>query len=90
MVKLLLFSLFGLALGAGFVELTYRFIKRGFLNFYFLSLPLKLSLWAFSLYLSYTLGSLLSFVLCLLGFLFGFFSMLILRGYVKDGGSEGA
>ncbi|HCO38547.1 MAG: hypothetical protein AB1353_05840 [Aquificota bacterium] len=85
MEKLLLFSILGFVLGVGFVELTYRFIKKGLLNFYFLSLPLKLSLWAFGLYLSYVLGSLFSFVLCLLGFLFGFFSMLILRGYVKDG-----
>lgn len=85
MEKLLLFSILGFVLGVGFVELTHKLVRKGFLNFYMLSLPLKLFLWAFGLYISYVLGGLLSFILCMFGFLFGFFLTLILRGFVKDG-----
>jgi hypothetical protein len=83
--RFLLFSIIGFVLGVGFVELTHRLVKKGFLNFYMLSLPLKLFLWAFALYTSYIFYGFLSFIACLLGFIFGFLFTLILRGFVKDG-----
>ncbi|MFN3471190.1 MAG: hypothetical protein ACK4ZR_01100 [Aquificaceae bacterium] len=85
MGSFLLSSIFGFALGVGFVELTHKLTKKGLLGLYIISLPLKLSLWAFALYISYTFNGLLSFMACLFGFLLGFLFTLIFRGYVKDG-----
>ncbi|MFN7065080.1 MAG: hypothetical protein ACK4OF_02885 [Aquificaceae bacterium] len=89
MEKIFLFFPVGFALGFAFVELTYKLIGKGLSLFYLLSLPIKLFLWAFLLYILFVLGGLWGFFGAMGGFLFGFFSVIVLRGFKRNGGPEG-
>ncbi len=80
----------GLILGFAFVEITYRLANLRLMPFYMLSLPFKLFSFALFLFLCYALRSVYGFVFCFLGFVFGFFLLLIFRGFVKNGRPEGA
>ncbi|MFN3871236.1 MAG: hypothetical protein ACK4MW_07135 [Aquificaceae bacterium] len=87
MEKFLLYLPLGLLLGAGFVELTYRFVIKS-LTLYLLSLPVKLFIWALLLYIFFMVGGIWNFFGGLAGFLLGFFSMIIVRGLRRNGRSE--
>ncbi len=80
----------GLFLGFAFVELTYRLANFKLIPAYILSLPIKLFVFALALFACYTYKDVYGFVFCFLGFISGFFLLLILRGIVKNGRPEGA
>ena len=88
MEKLVLFVLVGSFLGMALVEFTYRFLRGWHLNLYFLSLPIKLLLWALVFLMCYIKGGVSGLLACILGFIFGFLFMLSLRGFVKSGGAK--
>ncbi|MEN3027935.1 MAG: hypothetical protein ABDH29_01640 [Aquificaceae bacterium] len=89
MGKALFFVLSGFLLGVGFVELTHRLAGRGLIGLYLLSLPVKLSLWAFAFLACYLGGGFRGLLFCMSAFLFGFLSTLLLRGFRKDGRAQG-
>ncbi|MCS6999145.1 MAG: hypothetical protein NZ827_00705 [Aquificaceae bacterium] len=89
MVKALFFVLSGFLLGVGFVGLTHRLAGRGLVGLYLLSLPAKLSIWAFAFLACYFGGGFIGFLLCISAFLLGFLSTLLFIGFRKDGRAEG-
>ncbi len=80
----------GLFLGFVFVELTYRLANFKLMPAYILTLPLKLFIFALALFSCYAYKDVYGFVFCFLGFISGFFLLLILRGITKNGRPEGA
>ncbi|MCS6957672.1 MAG: hypothetical protein RMK75_04340 [Aquificaceae bacterium] len=89
MEKVLIFLSAGLFLGASFVEATRRLAKGRLLWLYIISLPIKLTLWAFAFYLCYLFGSILGLFSAMGGFLMGFVA-IVLREFLKDGRPESA
>ncbi len=80
----------GLFGGFAFVELTYRLANLRLMPVYMLSLPFKLLMFALVLFACYTFKDVYNFLLCFVGFIFGFFLSLIFRGFIKNGRPEGA
>ena len=86
---MLIFLSAGLFLGVSFVETTRRLAKEKLLWVYIISLPIKLTLWAFAFYLCYLFGGILGLFSSIGGFLLGFV-FIMLREFLKDGRPESA
>ena len=85
MISFLLF-LSGVLLGAIFVEITYRLLRKTYIFIYILFLPIKLVSTALILYSFFVMKGFYGLLSGIVAFFLGFFTMILLRGFKYHGG----